>query len=272
MKSMRLEYKYLIPKPKLNDLREALIPFVNVDEYAQSRSQKEYTVRSIYFDTMRLDDYQDKLAGLKIRKKIRIRAYNELEEDSLVFLEVKRKYENHISKNRSPLLYYDLDQIFQSGDVDNFLIKKKNYLDERNDALKFLYLLKIKNCSPVVNVVYEREAFFSKHDSTLRITFDKNLRSLALPKLSNLYKEFGLQRAMRGYFILEIKFYNGFPQWLQNILGKFATARRALSKYTVCVDNHGIFNRHISDNKLLIPSLLNGFNINYQRDSVKNVE
>ena len=268
---MRLEYKYLIPTDKLNELREAMIPFVNIDEYAQSRIQKEYTVRSIYFDTMRLNDYRDKLAGLKIRKKIRIRCYNELEKESPVFLEVKRKYENHVSKNRSPLLYSNLSQILQSADIDNYLIRKKNFPDEREDAVKFFYLLKITNCSPVVLVIYEREAFFSKHDSTLRITFDKNLRSLALPNLSDLFKETGIQRVLQSHFILEVKFYSGFPKWLQNIISHFEISRRALSKYTMCVDNHDILKKYVNNNKLLIPSLMNGFRINYRRELVKNV-
>lgn len=267
---MRLEYKYLIPKDKLNELRESLFPFVNMDEYAQNRPEKEYTVRSIYFDTMNFDDYRDKLAGLKIRNKIRIRGYNRLENESIVFLEVKRKYENHISKNRSPLMYYNLDQIIQSADFDKLLIKKKSYIDTQGEAAKFFYLLKIKNRSPIVLVVYDREAFFSKHDSTLRITFDKNLRSLALPNMSDLYKDSELQRVMFGYFILEIKFYNGFPKWLQNVLSQFGHERRALSKYTICVDNHHELNKCVNYKKLLIPSLWHGINNNYRKELVKN--
>lgn len=271
MKSMRLEYKYLIPSEKLNELREAILPFVNIDEYAQIRSQKEYTVRSIYYDTMQFDDYHDKLAGIKIRKKIRIRCYNELEKESPVFLEVKRKYENHISKNRSPVLYYNLNQILQTSDIDNYLIKKKNYPDERNDAAKFFYLLKIKNNSPVVLVVYEREAFFSKYDSTLRITFDKNIRSSAFPKLSNIFEETGLNKVMNKHFIVEVKFFSGFPKWLQNIITQFGSGRSALSKYTMSIDSHDEFKKYTRNNKILIPSMMNVGKPNYKRDLLKNV-
>ncbi len=267
---MRLEYKYLIPKERLGELRKSLRPFVKMDEYAQSRSQKEYSVRSIYFDTMGFDDYRDKIAGLKMRNKIRIRGYNECNNESVVFLEVKRKFENCISKNRSPLMYYNLNRIFQSVDFDTFLIEKKNYLYARSDAAKFFYLLKIKNRSPVVLVVYEREAYFSKHDSTLRITIDKNLRSKALPKFDDLFKESILQPAMFGHFILEIKFYNGFPGWLQNVLSKFEQERKALSKYTISIDNHRDFNQYITKKKLFVPSLLNGNSMDYKKELVKN--
>jgi hypothetical protein len=268
---MRLEYKYLIAHDKIDDLREAIRPFVNLDEYTQNRSQKEYTVRSIYFDTMRFNDYHDKLAGLKVRKKLRIRGYNELKNESIVFLEVKRKYGSHISKNRASVLHYNLEAILRTGDIKHLLSYQKKYPDESHDANKFFYLLKIKNNYPIINVVYEREAFFSKLDSTLRITFDKNLRSIALPNFSELFSESGVQKAMNGHFILEIKFYNGFPVWLQKILSEFGSARTALSKYTICIDNHIIFDRFKNSNKLLIPRLHDGSRLNYKEELVKDV-
>ena len=268
---MRLEYKYLIRTDKIDELREAIRSFVNLDEYAQNRSQKEYTVRSIYLDTMRLNDYHDKLAGLKVRKKLRIRGYNEFEKESVVFLEVKRKYGSHILKHRASVLHYNLDEILRTADIKHLLTYQKRYPDESKDANNFFYLLKIKNKCPIINVVYEREAFFSKLDSTLRITFDKNLRSIALPNLSGLFSESGMKRATKEHFILEIKFFNGFPMWLQKLLSEFRTERKALSKYAICVDNHNIFDNFKNNNKLLIPQLNDGPRINYKEELVKDV-
>jgi hypothetical protein len=271
MKSMRLEYKFLIPESKIDQVRESLLPFIVIDEYAAAREQKEYTVRSIYFDSNKLDDYRDKLAGLKIRKKLRIRGYNLQNEDSIIFLEVKRKYENNISKNRSPLLYTDLNELFLTNDFEKLLLKRKNYLNAYSDAVKFFYTYKSKNYLPVVLVVYEREAFFSKHDSTLRITFDKNLRSKPLPIFDNLYEEADLKKSMQGNFILEIKFFNGFPQWLQSIVSRFNLQRKAISKYTISVDNHYELKKYIYDKRILIPSLIDGVNFKAQKDLLKNV-
>ncbi len=189
MKPMRLEYKFLVSLDKLDELREAVRPFVYIDEYAAKESNKQYAVKSIYYDSMRLDDYRDKLAGLKIRKKLRIRGYNELNSESVAFLEIKRKYENHISKNRAPVLYSNLNLLLDSADCEKYLLKKKSFLDTKNDASKFFYILKSKNYSPVVLINYDREAFYSKHDSTLRITFDKNLRSTPFARISELYND-----------------------------------------------------------------------------------
>ncbi len=267
---MRLEYKFLVPKERLNDLREALRPFVLIDEYADKEIGKEYTVRSIYFDTPKLDDYHDKLAGIKIRKKLRIRGYNQPTIDSMVFLEIKRKYENHISKNRAPLLFSNLDNLLSTQDCEKYILKKKNYLDALKDASNFFYFSKIKNYSPVVLVTYDREAYYSKHDSTLRITFDKNLRSIASPKTSDLYNEVSLKKAMQGNFILELKFYSGFPQWLQKILQRFELNRQAISKYTICVDSHLELKRFTTKKNLLLPINYNNYKITDWKEVVKN--
>lgn len=256
---MRLEYKFLVPLYFLNELREAIYPFVFIDEYAEKECNKEYTVRSIYFDTIKLDDYRDKLAGLKIRKKLRIRGYNINSGDSIVFLEIKRKQENHISKNRAPVLYSNLNELLATSDFENLLVKKKNYLNSKTDAVKFFYLMKLKNYSPVCLVSYEREAYYSKLDSTLRITFDKNLRSKPLPQIVNLYDD-SLQPSMSGNFILEVKFFGGFPVWLQKVIRRFDLNRRAISKYTISVDNHYELKRFVNKKDIIMPSLFSYYN------------
>ena len=270
MKLMRLEYKFLVPINSMEELRNSIRPFVKLDEYAEREVDKQYTVRSIYFDTMKLDDYHDKLAGLKIRKKLRIRGYNKNDNHSIVFLEIKRKYENHISKNRAPVLYSNLEEMLNTSDYEKYLLKRNNFRDAQNDAAQFFYLTKIKNCSPVVLINYEREAFFSRHDSTLRITFDKNLRSKPLPRISELYDDKSLKYSMPGNFILELKFFNGFPTWLQKIVRRFELNRRAISKYTISVDSHNELNRFVNKKDLVIPLISTGSIIKSLKEVIKN--
>lgn len=267
---MRYEYKYLVPNDKLEELRYAIAPFFRVDEYAADRNFQEYIVRSIYYDTPKLDDYRDKIEGLKIRKKIRIRAYNEPCPDNLVFLEVKRKYENHISKNRAPLLFSNLEEVLTSVEFQNLLLKKRGYINTSDDAAKFFFHFRNKSSHSIVLVVYEREAFFSKFDSTLRVTFDKNLRSLPFPSIDDIYKNENLKPAMHGHFILEIKFYDGFPTWLQKILGGFNFQRKAVSKYTVCSENHSEIKMYIDNKKPVLSNSLLKYDSYMMKDTIKN--
>ena len=73
---MRLEYKFLVSNDDLPRLRKKMRPFLDVDPFAKDKEGNQYTVRSIYYDTSSYDYYHEKMDGIKIRKKLRIRSYN----------------------------------------------------------------------------------------------------------------------------------------------------------------------------------------------------
>jgi hypothetical protein len=241
---MRLEYKYLVRNDHLETLRNRLFPYMDYDKYAQIRPEKEYIVRSIYFDSSNFDFYYEKLAGLKMRKKIRIRGYNELHARSLVFLEIKRKYESFISKNRATVLVNHTKELFQTGNIEKY-IRTKHLLDgSTEDAKKFFYYIYHDSLKPIILILYNREAFWGKFNKNLRITFDKQLRSEPWVSVEDLFTERYLKPAMRNHFIFEVKFYGGIPNWLMDIIEELNAQRLALSKYTICLDSHKLVHRY----------------------------
>lgn len=239
---MRYEYKYLVPNTYLADLRKALLPYVEYDGFVNDAEIPEYTVRSIYYDSDKMDFYHEKLDGLKTRKKLRIRGYNEFDKKNIVFLEIKRKYENFIGKNRSALRYEDLAALLKTGEVEEFVLTENGFSKSVEDGERFLHHMNKMLLKPIVLIVYDREAFFSKFNNNLRITFDKNIRYYGFPKLHELYDDQNLKYAMPNHFVFEIKFFNGFPSWLSDILQRFNLSREAVSKYTICLDSQKIFN------------------------------
>jgi SPX domain protein involved in polyphosphate accumulation len=102
---MKYEFKYIVPVSLMDELRDAIKPYVELDPYAAAMENHQYTVRSIYFDTAHFDYYYEKIDGYKIRKKIRIRGYNEKIGDSTVFMEIKRKFKEPIEKDREKLTF-----------------------------------------------------------------------------------------------------------------------------------------------------------------------
>ncbi|MDP3683293.1 MAG: VTC domain-containing protein, partial [Ignavibacteria bacterium] len=118
----RLEYKYLVPEKLLPKIRTMVLAYMKYDPYAEIRPHKDYTVRSIYLETADLLCYREKYEGYKIRNKYRIRVYNESRVDSSVFLEIKRKNENFISKDRAKLYLKDLQSLLFSKNVEEYLI------------------------------------------------------------------------------------------------------------------------------------------------------
>ncbi len=247
---MRLEYKYLVPDEFLPRLRALVSPFVEMDRYAVQTGEGEYTVRSIYFDTPDLSFYQDKVDGLEVRKKLRIRGYNEYRRDETVFLEVKRKHGATVIKRRAPVPYSHVCDLLYSGDVEQYAPASQEFPDTIEDARSFLFHLYSMPLVPTILVIYEREAYHGRVNSSLRITFDKNLRSSLFPSLDGLFLEERTAHAMAGYFTLEIKTCGGIPAWLRAAIGKFNLKPAAISKYVICLDRHGLPQR-VSKHKML---------------------
>jgi hypothetical protein len=237
----RLEYKYLVPTEELSRLRRALAPFVKTDSHIDPE-RGEYTVRSIYLDTCALDYYYQKLSGIQHRRKLRIRGYDQQLDDSQVFLEIKRKNDMAISKARALLPFRQAGRFLINGNIDHYFGKTR----DRRDARSFLYHLHRYSLRPVVLVTYDREAFFRSYDDSVRITFDKNLRSCPFPNLEDLYSERGMLHSLSGKFVLEVKFSDGIPLWLKTIVRDFGLERRAVSKYAISLERHRIPQRSSS--------------------------
>lgn len=234
----RLEYKYLVPVTAIDSIRREIKPFVDLDSYAQQHENGTYTVRSIYMDTLDFECYRTKIDGIDIRKKYRIRGYNSATKNNIVFLEIKRKYFDRNTKNRAPLNYENLKPFFATGKIDDYILAFSHNGTEKADAQKYLYHYFRKGLRPVVLIIYDREAFVGKFDKTLRLTFDKSLRSRIFPTLDMLFNDFQLKYSMTEFFIFEVKIDSHLPVWLKSILERHALKRQSLSKYAICLDSH----------------------------------
>lgn len=232
----RLEYKYLVSLESLDALRGALSPFVEMDNHV--RQAGGYTVRSIYLDTLALDYYHQKEAGLQHRKKLRLRGYGAPQAGGCAFLEIKRKSDMAVSKSRCPVPYQQIRALFASGDVDTHVLPVPGFPQAAEEARHFFYHVYRYALHPTALVVYEREAFYQGFDPTVRLTFDKQLRSRLYPEVEELFGDEELTPSLPGHFILEIKFSERFPSFLRAILEEFHLERQALSKYTICLETH----------------------------------
>lgn len=239
--SGRIEYKYLVPNALLPRLRSEILPHVVPDLPPGDGASSEYTVRSVYFDTPRLDCYEEKADGLKMRNKFRVRGYGRgVAKSSVVFLEIKRKCEAFIQKHRAPLAPEDLAAFFSTRDIDRYIAGASGRTREKEDALRFLYHYGRHGLRPTVLVVYDREAFKGRFDASLRLTFDKNVCGTPFPALEGLFDDAGLRAALPGFFILEVKFFRyALPQWVRSLIERHELPRLALSKYAMCLETAG---------------------------------
>jgi hypothetical protein len=233
---MRYEYKYFVNNSDLDRLRATIMPFMDIDKFAEIGERNQYTVRSIYFDTPRFDFYYEKVEGIKNRKKVRLRGYDKEVGENIVFFEIKRKYDIPIVKYRSPVKFVDALDMFKSRNINGQVLSNDFFPKGNENSKRFFYQVFSNNLRPVVLVVYEREAFQGKWDSTVRLTFDKNLRSKAYPAVEELFEENKLSPALSGNFILEVKFNNHFPSWLNPVISNFSLRKQSASKYVISMD------------------------------------
>ena len=158
------------------------------------------------------------------RDKYRIRIYNL--SDRAIFLERKRKLGDLIQKSSVQITRRLCDQLIDGNPAG--LYKSANPL------LQDMYVqMRTRFLRPKVIVDYAREAYLHPAED-VRITFDLSLRSglfsrdLFNPKLPTVCPH------DRNVEILEVKFNNYLPAYINALLHGVEAERSAVSKYILC--------------------------------------
>ena len=106
--AFRNEWKYLISTSEKEMLTLRLKPFLQPDPHA---GEGGYYIRSLYFDDYWNSAYAEKEAGVLMRKKYRIRIYNN--NDKFIKLERKKKFGSYIYKESAPLTRDEVEKILK---------------------------------------------------------------------------------------------------------------------------------------------------------------
>ena len=219
---LRHELKYFITPAELNVLRSSLKPVMQLDP--NGNENNEYHIRSLYFDTINDDALEEKIAGVGNRKKYRIRIYNF--SDRVIKLECKSKYGDLISKQSVSIPRELADQLI-AGDPEGLQRMRHPLLHDVYREMKTRLL------RPVVIVDYIREAYIHPAEE-VRITFDKQIRT-------GLYQTAMFDASIPTYpvfddpvEVLEVKYDEFLPTYMQAILSGVTAQRSAVSKYTWC--------------------------------------
>lgn len=219
----REEYKYYINNADVHKLTTILNSLMKLDEYADSKT-KEYTVTSLYFETPDDDDLDEKLDGLLIREKHRMRLYNH--SHSAIKLETKKRNGTVIAKDSAQI------EIANAVDLGNGCYSPDKF---DNELAKLIAVkLKSKAYKPRVIVEYDRQAYYLPYGN-IRITFDKNLRTYNTH--TNLFELNDVAKSpvfLNNNQILEIKFGVELPSYLTDVLETIPSIRTSISKYVLC--------------------------------------
>ena len=122
----RYEFKYFLRSSVCKEIINHVKKFMTLDKFADKTQNKKYLVRSIYFDDKSNSNFEEKINGFRVRKKFRIRYYNEDLENGPIFLETKGRNLDRTYKRRVKIDQKDLDSIQRNNSLDKLIIKYPN--------------------------------------------------------------------------------------------------------------------------------------------------
>ena len=105
----RCEQKYFISNEKYNKLINIISNKIERDKYFKER------IYNIYFDSDNMDLINKSMDKPIYKEKIRLRSYEIPNDDSIVFLEIKKKYKSNSNKRRIEINYKDALNYIYNG-------------------------------------------------------------------------------------------------------------------------------------------------------------
>jgi len=215
---LRQEKKYLISLDRYYYLSRQFSRTLVEDTHS---SGDGYLVRSLYFDDIDDNDYEEKINGVEVRKKIRLRNYGPGSKSAK--LELKQK-QGIWQKKRSLTLDKDKALRLIVGDYTALLECKSDFADE------CFGIMSMRCYRPKAVVSYTRKVFIAKENET-RITFDHNIKGTEA--CFDIFSHNLLENPILDPYmvVLEVKYNDFLLSYIKDIIQSSNESERAISKY-----------------------------------------
>jgi len=224
MELIRKEIKFQTNNKISNDLKNSISSVLSYDD--NNKDNGSYRVFSIYFDDENLTFYKEKIEGLNIRVKPRLRFYFDKNLNPIKsFLELKKRKNFFVKKIKTEITIADA-KIILSGNINKLFLKYKN-----NECfLEFYKLTKLMYLKPKITIFYDRSAFFFRFNRDVRITFDKNIFTSFY---SNLNFNFNHSKRIikPNLNIIELKYNYSIPNMVLHNFKFYNLEQCTFSKY-----------------------------------------
>ena len=183
----------------------------------------KYEIRSMYFDNLNDKALREKLDGVNMREKFRIRYYN----GDLSFIQLEKKSKiNGLCAKEQQTITLEEAKFIANGDLEDLVRTEKPLLREL--ALK----MHIQGIRPKTIVDYTREPFVYA-PGNVRVTLDYNIRT-GLAGTDFLNPDCVTIPAGDTSVILEVKWDAFLPSVIRDIVQVPGTRTTAFSKYAAC--------------------------------------
>ena len=216
----RHEWKHEISYADLLAIRQRLRAVAESDPHAQGG---RYLIRSLYFDNLDDKALREKIDGVNLREKFRIRYYNG--DTSVIHLEKKSRRAGLGTKFSAALSREEAQRIV-NGNPDWMM-------DSGRPLVQELYCkMRWQGLRPKVIVEYTREPFIYR-PGNVRVTFDYDIRT-GLSCTDFLNPDCVTIPAGDAGIILEVKWDDFLPEIIQDAVQTPGRRVCAFSKYAQC--------------------------------------
>ncbi len=235
----RYEIKYAMDRETMETVVARMSDHMAPDPHGHSQ------IQSLYFDT---PDYllaRRSMEHPMYKEKLRLRSYGVADENTPVFLELKKKFDSVVYKRRITMTEDAMADYLMSTEnrrenlkkseqrqflrtvarssqfsvTDHQILKEIDYSFERYEDLE-----------PRMLLMYDRDAFYDRNDHEFRITFDSEVlwRNKDLDLKSGIYGE---RVCPEDKFLMEVKAGGAIPIWFVQILTDLELYKTSFSKY-----------------------------------------
>ena len=185
-----------------------------------------YTITSLYYDDPQDTGLYEKLDGLALHSKFRVRTDDH--NDGFIKLERKDKPGIMTQKISAAIAPAQLELLTEPGAWEQF----------SDTARELTQQIQAKALRPVVAIRYTRDAFYHP-GSDFRLTFDQNIEVIP-PDVKALTDGSvqGLPALTPGSVVMEIKYGSHIPAFARK-LTHIQAPQLSLSKYALCREQLG---------------------------------
>lgn len=215
----RHEYKHEISLSDMLVLRSRLSAVMKKDIHA---TDGRYFIRSLYFDNAQDKALTEKINGVNIREKFRIRYYNY--DTSVIHLEKKSKI-NGLCLKESTFLTKEMAQAIVDGDYSWMMNSGEALIQELYSKMLS------QGLRPKTIVDYEREPFVFA-PGNVRVTLDYNIRTGL--NCTDFLNPDCVTVPAGDTIILEVKWDEYLPDIIRDAVQLPSCRTGAYSKYAVC--------------------------------------
>ena len=219
----RYEIKYII-SDDFRYFKRQLGDFMEADKF--SRDDNFYSICNIYYDTPDNDIIRKSIEKPVYKEKLRLRSYGCVNEDDIVFFEIKKKVDGRVYKRRTQLTLAEAYDYINTGQMP----EAKGTLDKQIKNEIDFFVHKYRTIIPNVFISYDRVALYGIQDKSFRVTFDANIRSrrydVGLDK--GIYGDLLLPT---GFWLMEVKTKDTIPLWFVRLLSDKKIYPVSFSKY-----------------------------------------